>query len=49
MRLTETGVRSSVGVEKSDPELKKVVCYVQVTEEVKEHPLDKLIARTSFG
>ena len=35
---------SLVGVELSDPEVKKVVCNVQVMEEVKEHPLDKLIA-----
>ena len=40
-------VPSSVGAELSDPEVKKVVCNVQVMEEVKEHPLDKLIAHYS--
>ena len=46
VRLTETGVRSSVGVELSDPDVKKVECNVLV-EEVKEYHLDKLIANCS--
>ena len=45
--LTETGVRSSVRVELSDPDVKKVVCNVLVVEEVKEYNLDKLIANCS--
>ena len=36
-----------MGVELSEPKVKKVVCNVQVMEEVKEHHLDKLIAHYS--
>ena len=46
VRFTETGVRLSVGVELSDPDVKKVVCNVLVVEEVKEYQ-DKLIANGS--
>ena len=42
--LTDAGVRSSVGVELSDPDVKKVVCNILVVEEVKENHSDKLIA-----
>ena len=39
-------MRSSVGVELSDPDVKKVMCNVLVVEEVKEYQ-DKLIANCS--
>ena len=44
--LKEPGVRSSVGVVLSDPDVKKVVCNVLVVDEVNEYQ-DKLIANGS--